>query len=118
MWRAAQTWTGLASPDNNWTTVGNWDTGVPVSGNTAIFNGTGNGNTTINLGGTSQPINWIYYDTANAAAYTIGQTAGDALNFDTGQITVTGASARRSALPTTIYGGKTSATRPEAARAA
>jgi hypothetical protein len=77
----AETWTGLASPDNNWTTVANWDTGVPVSGSAANFNSAGNGNTAINLGGASQPLNTLDFE-AGAAAYTIGQTAGDTLNFD------------------------------------
>src|SRR4051812_50226288 len=46
-----RSWTGLAAPDKNWTTLGNWNTGVPVSGDTALFNGSGNTNTSISLGG-------------------------------------------------------------------
>lgn len=32
------TWTGLGA-DNNWSTAGNWDTGVPTNTTTAIFSG-------------------------------------------------------------------------------
>jgi hypothetical protein len=80
----AETWTGLAAPDNNWTTIANWDTTVPVSGSTAVFSSAGNGNTAISLGGTTQQVGNLWFDTANAAAYTIGQLAGDALAFDAG----------------------------------
>src|SRR4051812_38673156 len=85
----AQVWTGTA--DNLWTNSANWDTvTVPVSGNTATFNGTGNGNTNISLSGASQPIGSILFDTASAAAYNLGVLAsGDAFNFDSsGSITV------------------------------
>jgi autotransporter-associated beta strand protein len=87
----AQTWTGLASPDNNWITLNNWDTAVPVSTNTAVFNGAGNGNTSISLGNTSQPIKNIQFDTAGAAGYTLGVlSSGDKFNVDAGgAITVT-----------------------------
>ena len=78
------TWTGLAGPDNNWATPGNWDAGVPGSGGTAVFSGPGNGNTSISLGGTTQSINTLFFDTPSAAAYTIGQLPGDALSFDSG----------------------------------
>jgi hypothetical protein len=78
----ANTWTGLAAPDNNWTTAGNWDSGVPVGGQVATFSGDGAGNTSISLSGATQPIGSISFDTASAAAYTIGQLPGDALSFD------------------------------------
>ncbi len=83
------TWIGLTS--NAWATGSNWTGGAtPVSGNTAIFNNSGNGNTTINLGGSVRPIGGITFDTAAAAAYTIGSTTGDALKFDAGgTVTVT-----------------------------
>ena len=73
----AVTWTGLATPDNLWATSGNWDSGVPGSGTTAQFTDSGNGNTTISLGGAVQPIGSISFDTANVAAYTLGQQPGD-----------------------------------------
>jgi fibronectin-binding autotransporter adhesin len=87
----AQTWTGLAAPDNHWTTVGNWDTGVPGGSSTATFNSAGNGNTTISLGGATQPIKFIDFDTASAAAYTLGVFgSGDAFNLTAnGSIVVT-----------------------------
>jgi hypothetical protein len=80
-WAQTSTWTGLAAPNSNWATPGNWDAGVPGSGGTALFNGPGNGNTSIGLGGGSQPIHTIQFD-AGAAAYTIGQSSEGALNFD------------------------------------
>jgi hypothetical protein len=78
------TWTGQAAPDNNWANSGNWDAGVPGSGGTAVFSGPGNGNTSISLGGTARPVNLLFFDSPNAAAYTIGQLQADALNFDSG----------------------------------
>jgi hypothetical protein len=80
----AETWTGLAAPDNNWTTSGNWDSGVPGSGATAFFDNAGNGNTSISLDGATRPINSLFFNTASAAAYTVGQMPGDALSFDDG----------------------------------
>src|SRR3954452_6050992 len=87
--QATRTWTGLGG-SNHWANPGNWDTGVPVSGDTGQFIDAGNGNTSIDLNGTAQPINTILFDTANAAAYTLGTGApGDAFNFDaSGAITV------------------------------
>ncbi|HEY3395290.1 MAG TPA: hypothetical protein VGK58_21495 [Lacipirellulaceae bacterium] len=83
-----QTWTGLAAPDNSWTTAGNWNGGVPGSGATVIFNGPGNGNTNISLSGETQPIDTLLFDTPNAAAYTLGQLSGDALAFEDGGLFV------------------------------
>ncbi len=77
----AQSWTG--SVDNDWTKSGNWTSGVPGSGATAVFNSAGNGNTNISLGGIAQPINGLLF-TSGTAEYTIGQLSGDALNFDDG----------------------------------
>jgi fibronectin-binding autotransporter adhesin len=90
-WAQTSTWTGLG-PDNNWTTAGNWDGGVPSSGSTAIFNGPGNGNINISLGGTMQSINTLLIDTPSAAAYTLGQLPGDALSFASGGLLVIDAS--------------------------
>ncbi|HVT30809.1 MAG TPA: hypothetical protein VHE81_22580, partial [Lacipirellulaceae bacterium] len=75
-----QTWTG--SIDNDWTKSGNWDSGVPGSGAIASFQNAGNGNTNISLGGSAQPIGNLVFQTASAAAYTIGQLPGDSLSFD------------------------------------
>lgn len=80
---AAQTWTGLGG-DNKWSTVGNWDTAVPGSGNTATFNGPGNGNTNVSLSGGTQPIGTILFDNS-PAAYALGTlSSGDQFNFDAG----------------------------------
>ena len=78
----AENWTGTA--DTLWTNTSNWDTfTVPGSGGTANFIDAGNGNTNISLGGASQPIGTISFDTASAAAYTLGVlSSGDAFNFD------------------------------------
>src|SRR4051812_31617880 len=83
--QTTRSWTGLAGPNNLWTTPGNWNTGVPVSGDTALFNGTGNGNTNISLGAATQPIKIIDFDGAIATPYTLGVLAsGDKFNFDAG----------------------------------
>src|SRR3954470_22962122 len=86
--QSTRSWTGLASPDNHWTTLGNWNTGVPVSGDTALFNGSGNTNTSISLGATTQPINTIRFDGAIATPYTLGVLApgalGNRFDFDAG----------------------------------
>ena len=66
------TWTGLAAPDNLWTTPGNWTTGVPDNSHYATFNNAGNGNTTVSLGGATRSIAGISFDTSATAAYTIG----------------------------------------------
>src|SRR6478672_13280954 len=80
-----RSWTGLAAPDKNWTTLGNWNTGVPVSGDTALFNSSGNTNTSISLGAATQPIKTIQFDGAIATPYTLGVLAsGDKFNFDAG----------------------------------
>jgi hypothetical protein len=79
----SETWTGAAN--SLWANQNNWDTiTVPGSSGTALFNGAGNGNTTISLGGGTQPINTVRFDTASAAAYGIGQDANDILSFDSG----------------------------------
>jgi fibronectin-binding autotransporter adhesin len=80
-----RSWTGLAAPNNNWTALGNWNTGVPVSNDTALFNGSGNANTSISLGAATQPIKTIQFDGAIATPYTLGVLAsGDKFNFDAG----------------------------------
>jgi hypothetical protein len=79
--QVTSTWTGLAAPDNNWTSAGNWDSGVPDSFDTALFNGAGNGNTNISLGAATQPINTVLFQ-SGAAAYTLGESVGDTLSFD------------------------------------
>ena len=81
--QSTRSWTGLALPDKKWTTLGNWDMGVPISGDTALFNGVGNTNTSISLDGGTQPIKSIQFDGATATPYTLGVLASaDKFNFD------------------------------------
>ncbi len=75
-------WTGAVSA--LWTGGGNWSSGlVPVSGTTALFN-QASSNTTISLGGATQPIGSIAFATSACAAYTLGSPASDAFKFDAG----------------------------------
>ena len=87
---APSVWSGTTS--NAWTVPANWlGNTVPASGLTALFN-RASPNTTVSLGGAAQPLKILFFDTANAAAYTIGTSAGngDGLVFDAGGgITVT-----------------------------
>ena len=46
---AVRTWTGLGT-DNNWSTAGNWNGGVPGSTDTALFDGTTNKNAVVDAG--------------------------------------------------------------------
>ena len=68
----------IGTIDANWANLGNWDgtpVAVPGTGNTATFNGAaGAGGAVIDLGA-GVTINTILFDTANAAAYTIGSGA-------------------------------------------
>ena len=67
---ATAAWTGTTS--TNWATTGNWSASpVPGINDIATFNNAGNGHTTISLGAGVQISN-IVFDTASAAAYTIG----------------------------------------------
>ncbi len=80
---STQTWGGASN--NLWATPGNWTSAVPGTTDTAQFNGAGNGNTSISLGGVSRPINTISITGASAAAYTLGVlSSGDQFNFDAG----------------------------------
>jgi len=70
---ASAAWTGTT--DALWATLTNWTANpVPGTGDTATFNSAGNGNTTIDLGG-GVTIGTVVFDTASAAAYTIGAGA-------------------------------------------
>ena len=69
---ASGAWTGAT--DANWANA-NWSaTPVPGTGDTATFNGAGNGNTTINLG-SGVTILDLLFNTGSVAAYTIGNGA-------------------------------------------
>ena len=80
--QAQSTWLGTTS--TSWGDSSNWSAGVPISGGIATFNGLGNGNVAIDLGGAIQPIGTILFDTASAGAYTFSGNAGDAFRFDSG----------------------------------
>jgi len=64
------TWTGNGA-DNNWSTAGNWDTGVPTTTTNALFTGVGvngNKNVTITAGASCTNIDFTGYSgTANFA---------------------------------------------------
>ncbi|MCX6895442.1 MAG: autotransporter-associated beta strand repeat-containing protein, partial [Verrucomicrobia bacterium] len=69
---ASATWNGTV--DATWAGA-NWSASpVPGTGDTATFNGAGNGNTTIDLGA-GVAVGSIFFDTASAAAYTVGSGA-------------------------------------------
>jgi len=68
---ASGNWTGAT--DDTWAGA-NWSAAVPGTGDTATFNGPGNANTTIDLGG-GVTILGLLFDTSSAAAYTIGNGA-------------------------------------------
>lgn len=78
---ASATWNGTT--DSLWATTTNWTASpVPGVGNTATFNNAGNANTTITVGNIS--LLSLLFDTANAAAYTLGSgsiSLGSAGNF-------------------------------------
>jgi autotransporter-associated beta strand protein len=62
----------LGATDANWDTAFNWsDNFSPGVGNTVSFDNAGNGNTIINLG-SGASAGFLSFDTAAAAAYTIG----------------------------------------------
>ncbi|MBI3881682.1 MAG: autotransporter-associated beta strand repeat-containing protein, partial [Verrucomicrobia bacterium] len=88
LFAASATWNGdtLAS-DVYWSTLGNWGgaASVPGTGDTATFDNAGNGYTTIDLGG-GVTITVLSFDTASAAAYTIGAGAvgSQTLTLDNG----------------------------------
>jgi fibronectin-binding autotransporter adhesin len=71
---ASDSWDG--STDATWATGNNWlnNGTAPGAGETATFNGAGNGYTTIDLGA-GVTIGSILFDTSSAAAYTIGSGA-------------------------------------------
>lgn len=95
---ASDAWDG--STDTTWATETNWlldPLAAPGSGETATFNGAGNGNTNIDLG-SGVTIGSILFDTSSAAAYTIGSgavgsqtltigTAGGAITMNSGVVT-------------------------------
>jgi fibronectin-binding autotransporter adhesin len=70
---APGSWRGTTN--SSWATTGNWSGASPPTTNElATFNGAGNGNTTIDLGA-GVTVRSLVFDSANAAAYTIGSGA-------------------------------------------
>jgi len=64
----AQTRVWVGTTDANWGTAGNWNAaGVPGTANTAQFDGAGNGNTNISLGGVARVAQRVVFLTAPAA---------------------------------------------------
>ena len=80
---ASDSWTG--STDANWATATNWSTATsaPGAGETATFDGAGNGNTTIDLG-EGVTVGALVFASADAAAYTIGSGAAGAQTLTLG----------------------------------
>jgi len=80
VWAGQATWSGAA--DAVWSHAGNWSTGlVPGSGDNATFSGAGNGNTTLDLGA-GITLGSLLFDTAGAAAFTIGTNGNQNLTLD------------------------------------
>lgn len=75
---ASGSWAGLGS-NNLWATTSNWNpVTVPGAGETATFNGLGNGKTTVDMkdgGNNPVTIGNIIFDSANAAAYSFVSTS-------------------------------------------
>lgn len=83
---ADSTWTGAT--DALWSTTTSWNPSAPIAADRAIFDGLGNGNTTLDLE-TGATIAQILFDTANAAAYTLGTSGTQTLTLGTsGSVTV------------------------------
>ena len=80
-------WTGAANA--SFTAAGNWSDNVaPANLRAVTFNGAGNGNTNISLGGGNVTVARVVFDTPSAAAYTF--QSGGTLTFNAGGgITIT-----------------------------
>ena len=78
---ADATWNGAA--DSTWA-GGNWSAATPGFGDTATFNGAGNGHRTIDLG-SGVTVNTILFSTSSVGSYTIGSGAvgSQTLTIDT-----------------------------------
>ncbi len=99
-----QIWVG--STDATWATAANWSGGsVPGTGETVAFENAGNGNTTIDLG-SGATVGSIVFNTASAAAYTIGSSGTQTLTLDdNGSITVDSSVTEDLTLTAVIAGG-------------
>lgn len=77
-------WTGLGA-DALWLTTANWSTDLPSAADTALFSGSGNGKTTVTLGGAVTSAGILF--SADAAPYIIG-APGETLTLNGGSITL------------------------------
>ena len=77
---AQSTWTG-GNSNNLWTDPLNWSPGVPSSATTGLFNNAAGGFTSISLGGTTQTVGALQFDTSSAASYILGTTGGDVFSI-------------------------------------
>jgi autotransporter-associated beta strand protein len=110
-------WNG--SVDAQWSDVNNWNgppAAVPGTGDTATFNGAGNGNTTIDLG-LGITLKTLLFDTADAAGHTLGAGApgSQTLALDAGAaLTVNGdvTNDQAVAAAVTLNGGMTVTVNP------
>ena len=104
---ADSTWTGAT--DALWSTTTNWNPTAPVAVDRAIFDGLGNGNTTLDLQ-TGATIAQILFDSANAAAYTLGTSGSQTLTLGTGgSVTVNSTVAANQAIAAALRLGDGSA---------
>ena len=86
---ADATWIGTT--DATWATESNWSAApVPGTGDIATFNNSGNGNTTIYLGA-GVVVGGLSFDTADAAAYSLGTDTTLTLQLDHNSNTAVGA---------------------------
>ena len=84
IWAADTVWNGTT--DALWSTGTNWSTSsAPGAGDTAIFNNAGNLNTSLSLG-SPVSISSVVFDTADAAAYTVGSLGETLTLLDGGSI--------------------------------
>ena len=84
VWAADAIWNGTT--DALWSTGTNWSTSSsPGAGDTAIFNNAGNLNTALSLG-SPVSISSMVFDTADAAAYTVGSLGETLTLLDGGSI--------------------------------
>ncbi len=98
---ASATWTGLGA-DSEWTTTANWSASpVPGAGDTATFNGAGNGRTTI----TTAPASLYSYlfDSASCVAYTISGPSTTWSLPDSGGVTINSTVATHQDLSGILY---------------
>lgn len=107
---ANATWSGAS--DALWATLGNWNNAlsVPGAGETATFNAASS-NATVNVG-TGLSVGSIVFDTANAAAYTVGAggAGGQTLTLTTGVTANAGVTTNQLFHANVLFGSGTAGT--------